>query len=168
MCDLCARRSDLPQTENRRKMIERECPCPNAPMSEHANSNTSVTALVRTCTVRPTMHEKTDTPLSQHTNTQTATSVLAHVHKTATFSSHLAHGHKDRGFSQAHVVSGETPKRALRSQTRTRVANPRERVRVWNRATTSPGTRQACVRRVKLSHKHLFLLPVVDSFMPSS
>ena len=139
MCDLCARRSDLPQTENRRKMIERECP--NAPMSEHQHFRYS---LVRTCTVRPTMHEKTDTPLSQHTNTQTATSVLAHVHKTATFSSHLAHGHKDRGFSQAHVMSGETPKRALRSQTRTRVANPRERVRVWNRATTSPGTRQAC------------------------
>ena len=73
MCDLCARRSDLPQTENRRKMIERECP--NAPMSEH-DTNTSVTALVRTCTVRPTLHEKTDTPLSQNTNSNTPFEVV--------------------------------------------------------------------------------------------
>ena len=165
MCDLCARRSDLPQTENRRKMIERECP--NAPMSEHQH-------FVRYSLVsRPNVHRPPhDARKNGHTPFTT------HQH---------ANGHlgprtrsQDSNFLIRHHTSHTVTKTVASLKLTWCLVKPRNAHCAHRHGPESPtlgkgsgsGTvqppRQAPGRRVKLSHKHLFLLPVVDSFMPSS
>ena len=162
MCDLCARRSDLPQTENRRKMIERECP--NAPMSEHQHfryrtrPKTERAPSAPRCTKKRThpfhntptrkrpprsSHTFTRQQLSHHTS-HTVTKTVASLKLTWCLV-------KPRNAHCAHRHGPESPTLGKGSGSGT-VQPPRQ----------APG------RRVKLSHKHLFLLPVVDSFMPSS